>query len=178
MSTSDLKNKGYPKSLLKKDWSIYKYCGGGGGGPCPFVQNNTQIVFSIETNPYLVYNRSMLLRNPEFFGIVLYDDLGSDGFCPNSYNENNPQDWYLGFSASGSLTDQEVIDQGLKQEGKLPPFDIEVFGSQLPQPTDDLWQEKIFVHVVWLNSAFISDQLYTDDVQYLRPVKHNYDVRQ
>jgi len=176
MGAKDYEKRGYPKSLQKKDWTIYKYCGGGGGGDCVQVQNKTQIRFAIDVNPFLVFNRSLLLRNPEFFGIVLYQDGGPAFFCDHSA-VGGPQDWYLGFSASGTMTDADVIAQDLLQDNLTPPFDIEVSANKLPQPTDPLWQDKIFVHIVWTNPLFVSDQLYVDDVQYLRVVKHNYDVR-
>lgn len=178
MGAQDPKSQGYPKSLQKKDWEIYKYCGGGGGGDCPVVQNNTHISYAIDVNPFLVRNTSLLLRNPSFFGIVLYTDLGPDFFCSSSYNVNNPEDWYIGFDADNTMTDAEVIAQNLLQDNLDPPFDIDVAGRFLPQPTDPNWDDKIYVHIVWTNPLFVSDQLYIDDVQYLRVVKHNYDVRQ
>lgn len=178
MGAQDPRAQGYPKSLQKKDWEIYKYCGGAGGGDCPVVQNNTHISYAIEVNPFLVRNRSLLLRNPSFFGIVLYTDLGPDFFCSSSYNANNPEDWYIGFDADNTMTDAEVIAQNLLQDNLDPPFDIDVAERFLPQPTDPNWDDKIYVHIVWTNSLYVSDQLYIDDVQYLRVVKHNYDVRQ
>lgn len=178
MGSQDTQSQGYPKSLQKKDWAIYKYCGGAGGGDCPVVQNKTQVVFAIEVNPFLVRNRDLLLRNPEFFGFVIFEDLGATMFCANSYDVNDPKEWYLGFSADGNLTDAEVIAQGLLQDDPAPPFDMEVAGRQLPQPTDPLWEDKIYVHIVWTNPLWVSDQLYIDDVQYFRVVQHNYDVRQ
>lgn len=171
-------DQGYPKSLQKKDWAYYRYCGGAGGGGCPVVQNNTHISFAIDVNPYLVRNRSLLLRNPEFQGVVLYSDLGPAGFCSNSYDINNPEDWYIGFDADNTMTDAEVIAQQLLQDNLTPPFDIEVSANKLPQPTDPAWDDKIYCHIVWTNSLYVSDQLYEDDVQYLRVVQHNYDVRQ
>ena len=178
MGSRDPENQGYPKSLQKKDWTIYRYCGGAGGGDCAVVQNNTHISFAIDVNPFLVRNRSLLLRNPEFFGIVLYADLGVSGLCSHSYDVNSPQDWYLGFDADNTMTDAEVIAESLLQDNLTPPFDIEVSARNLPQPTDPNWNDKIYCHIVWTNPLFVSDQLYEDDVQYLRVVKHNYDVRQ
>lgn len=177
MGVYDLEERGYPKSLQKKDWALYRYCGGAGGGDCPVVQNKTQVRFAIEVNPFLVYNRSLLLRNPEFFGVVLYQDLGPSGFCSHSYNINNPQDWWLGFSTTGSLTDAQVVSQQLLQDNLTPPFDIEVSANKLPQPTDPNWDGKIYVHIAWINPSYVSDREYEDDIQYLRVVQHNYDVR-
>jgi hypothetical protein len=179
MGASDVNQVGYGKSQQKKDWALYRYCGGGGGGACPYIQNKTQVKFSIEVNPFLVKNTSITFRNPEFFGIVLFQDLGSDGSCPSSYNINAPQDWYLGLSADGVMTDAEVIAQNLLQDNLPPPFDIEVTGRNvLPQPTDAGWDGKIWCHIVWTNPAFVSDQLYVDNVQYLKVVQHNYEVKQ
>jgi len=179
MGASDSAKQGYPKSLQKKDWTLYRYCGGGGaGGGCPYVQNKTQIKFAIEVNPYLVKNNSITLRNPEFFGIVLYPDAGVSGFCDHSYVLGTEVDWYLGFSNDGVLTDQEVRDQNLLQTAGAPPFDIEVSGNKLPQPTDSDWSGIMYVHIHWTDSLYVSDQGYVDDIQYLRVVQHNYQVRQ
>jgi hypothetical protein len=180
MGATDTKQVGYGKSQQKKDWAIYRYCGGSGGGGCPYVQNKTQIKFAIEVNPYLVKNNSITLRNPQYFGIQIFQDLGPDGFgCSNSYNINNPQDWYLGLSADGVMTDAEVIAQNQLQDNLLSPFDIEVTGRNiLPQPTDAGWDSKIWCHIVWTNPLYVSDQLYVDDTQYLKVVQHNYEVKQ
>lgn len=177
MGASDLSQKGYPKSLQKKDWSIYVYCGGSGGGGCAAVQNKTQVRYGIELNPFIVSNDSILLRNPEFLGIVLYPDAGPNGFCSSTYTLGTEQGWWLGFSNTGVLTDAQVRSQGLFQTAGAPPFDIEVSRNKLPQPTDSDWTGILYVHIVWLNPLFVSDQVYVDDVQYLRVVKHNYQVR-
>lgn len=179
MGASDSRQVGYPKSQQKKDWTIFQYCGGGGAGQCAQVQGITQVRFGIELNPYIVRQDSILLRNPEFFGIVLYPDAGPDGFlCDHSYVLGTEVDWYLGFSNDGVLTDAEVRAQGLLQTAGAPPFDIEVNRPKLPQPTDSDWSGILYVHMHWASSLYVSDQVYEDDVQYLRVVQHNYQVRQ
>lgn len=178
MGTTDSSKQGYPKSLQKKDWALYRYCGGGGGGGCPPVQGKTQVRFGIELNPYITRQDSILLRNPEFLGIVLYPNSGPDGFCDTSYVLGTEVDWWLGFSNDGVLTDQEVRDQNLLQTTGAPPFDIEVTGNKLPQPTESDWSGIMYVHIHWESQYYVSDQVYEDDIQYLRVVQHNYQVRQ
>ncbi len=179
MGASDIKQAGYPKSLQKKDWTIYRYCGGGGAGNCAYPQGKTQVRFGIDLNPYLVRQDSILFRNPEYFGMVVYPDAGPDGFlCSNSYVLGTQKQWYLGFSNTGVLTDQQVKNQNLTQPATAPPFDIEVGRSKLPQPTDSDWTGILYVHMVWDSSNYVSDQVYQNDVQYLRVVQHNYQVRQ
>lgn len=180
MGNRDTQQVGYAKSLQKRDWTLYRYCGGSGGGGCPYIQNKTQIKFAIDVNPYLVKNTAITLRNPQFFGVQVFQDLGPDGFgCTSSYNSNNPQDWYLGLSADGVMTDAEVIAQNLLQDNLRAPFDIDVTSRNvLPQPTDAGWDSKIWCHIVWTNPAYVSDQLYVDNIQYLRVVQHNYEVKQ
>lgn len=178
MGTSDTKKQGYPKSQQKKDFTVYLFCGGSGGGGCAQVQNNTQVRFGIELNPYITSNDSITFRNPEFFGVVLYPNAGPDGFgCTDTYDLGTEVDWYLGFSNDGVLTDAEVIAQGLVQDAGAPPFDIEVSRNKLPQPTDSDWSGILYVHMVWLDPLYVSDQIYADDVQYLRVTQHNYQVR-
>lgn len=178
MGASDTARKGYPKSLQKRDFSVYYFCGGGGAGACPVTQGKTQVRYGVELDPFIVSNDSLLLRNPEFGGIALYTDLGPDAFCSKSYNINDPEDWYLGFSNDGVLTDAEVIAQGNRQSGLVIPYDIEIAGTKLPQPTDSDWSGTLYIHIAWTNANFISDEIYIDDVQYLKIVKHNYQTRQ
>ena len=178
MGASDTEQKGYPKSLQKRDWTIYLYCGGSGGGGCPYVQNKTQVRFGIDLNPFIVSNDSITLRNPEFGGFVVYPNLGSDGFCPDSFVLGAEAGWYLGFSNDGVMTDAEVIAQGLFQAAHItPPYDIQVSKNKLPQPTDSDWSGTLYIHIVWTNPSYIADELYLDDIQYLRVVQHNYQVR-
>lgn len=176
MGATDVASKGYPKSQQKKDWQIYKYCGGSGGGDCVLVQNKTQVRFGVELNPFITSNDSLLLRNPDFFGIALYADGGPAFFCDHSAS-GSPQQWYLGFSNDGVMTDAEVIAQGLVQSGE-PPFDIEISKNKLPQPIDADWSGILYIHIAWANPLWVSNQLLIDDEQYLRIVKHNYQVRQ
>lgn len=178
MGATDIEQAGYPKSQQKKDFTVYLYCGGSGGGGCAQVQNKTQVRFGIEMNPYIVSNDSITFRNPEFLGVVLYPNAGPDGFgCTDSYVLGTDVDWYLGFSNDGVLTDAEVAAQGLLQTAGAPPFDIEVSKNKLPQPTDSDWSGIMYVHLHWTNPLYVSDQIYVDDIQYLRVVQHNYQVR-
>ena len=179
MGASDSAKQGYPKSLQKRDWAYYRYCGGTGGGDCAQVQSDTQVRFGIEMNPYITRQDSIVLRNPEFLGIVLYPNAGPDGFfCSTSYVLGTERSWWLGFSNDGVLTDQEVRDQNLLQSAGAPPFDIEVAGNKLPQPSDSDWSGIMYVHIHWADPLYVSDQQYVDDIQYLRVVQHNYQVRQ
>lgn len=177
MGASDIEQRGYPKSQQKKDFTVYLYCGGSGGGGCAVVQNKTQVRFGIEMNPHIVSNDSITLRNPEASGFAVYPDAGVSGGCPNSYVLGTEADWYLGFSNDGVLTDAEVIAQGLLQTETAPPFDIDVSRNKLPQPTDSDWSGIMYVHICWANSLYVSDQLYLNDIQYLRVSQHNYQVR-
>lgn len=177
MGASDITQRGYPKSLQKKDFTVYLYCGGSGGGGCAYPQGKTQVRYGIEMNPFIVSNESILFRNPAFFGIVLYPDAGVGGGCPNSYSLGTERTWYLGFSNTGTLTDAQVIAQQLPQSAGAPPFDILVGRNKLPQPTDADWTGILYVHIVWADANYVSDQIYQNDIQYLRVVQHNYQVR-
>lgn len=77
----DKKSAGHPKSLQKKDYVMFYYCGGSGGGACFVQQTSTGVGWSIDVNPFTVYNRKLTLRNGEFDGIALYNDTGPDLPC-------------------------------------------------------------------------------------------------
>ena len=178
MGASDTEKRGYPKSLQKRDWTLYRYCGGGGAGGCPPYQGKTQVRFGVELHPFLVRQDSITLRNPEFLGIALYDNAGPDGFgCTTSYVLGTEKQWWLGFSNDGVLTDADVRAQNLLQTSVRPPFDIQVAGTKLPQPTDSDWSGTLYIHIHWADPNYVSDQVYADDIQYLRVVQHNYQVR-
>lgn len=174
MGSQDALSQGYPKSLQKKDWLYFRYCGGKGGGGCFYVQTLTQVRFAIEVNPFLVRNRSLTLNNPagviEFYGKGT--DLGSGCFT----SSGSPLNWYLAFSTDGVLTNAECVAQNNLQTGAAG-YDIEIPESKLPQPSDAGWDGKIYVHICWIVAGIVSDAVLANDQQYLRVVQHNYDVR-
>ncbi len=174
MGSQDQLSQGYPKSLQKKDWLIFRYCGGKGGGGCYWLQTLTQVRFAIEVNPFLTRNRSLTLNNPA--GVIEFYNPGVDtgGGCYTS--SGSPLRWYLAFSTTGVLTDAQCVAQGNLQGGAAG-YDIDIAGSKLPQPTDAGWNSKIYIHICWLTTNIVSDAVLANNQQYLRVVQHNYDVR-
>lgn len=160
-------------------FDIIQYCGGGGGGGCATVLGATQYVYPIRVPKFLVFNRSLLLENPEFNGVQIYTDAGPDGFfCDHTLGTK--QDWWLGFSDDGILTDQEVKDQNILVPSAQPQ-EIFVNWNKLPQPVlrgggvNPDWENRIYVHIVWEIAEFVTDSPLRDNI--LTIVKHDYDEK-
>lgn len=184
MSQSKRKDFAYPKSNITiNDFLIFRFCGGSGGGECPAELGTTHFIYPIRVPKHLVYNRSLLLRNPEFLGVEIFGNAGAVGLC-NPASDGVRQPWWLAFSDDGSLSDIEVMQRGIKLTA-APPYDIEVDASRLPQPVlrgggaNPNWENRIYVHIVWESASYVtfSAYLYNQDERVLEMVKHNYDIK-
>lgn len=183
MSESRRTDLAYPKSQTETPaFYILRFCGGSGGGGCVFPLGATEFIIPIRVPKHLVFNRSLLVQNPEFFGVDIYSDGGAVGLCDHSAAVR--QDWWLAFSDDGILTEDEVKARGLLITAS-PPFDIEVDASRLPQPVlsgggaNPNWENIIYMHIWWGNPAFVTGSAYllNRDERVLEITKHNYDIK-
>lgn len=179
MSQTGRKDLAKPKSQQETVLlDIIQYCGGGGGGGCPITMDATQFVYPIRVPKFLVFNRSLLLENPEFIGVNIYTDAGATMFCDHSLG--SLVDWWLGFSANGVLTDAEVKAQDIQISG-MSPHEIFVNWNKLPQPVlrgggvNPDWENRIYVHIVWDSAGFVTESPMRDGI--LNVVKHDYDEK-
>lgn len=179
MSETGKSDVGYPRSQEEtRKFQLLLFCGGAGGGDCVVLLSGTQFVYSIKVPKFLVYNKSLILENPEFTGIDIFTDAGAAGFCDHSAGTRIP--WWIGFSDDGVLTDAEVIAQGIQITG-APPHQIEVQGLKLPQPVllgggaNPDWENRIYVHIVWGLEGAVAQ--FTLSELSLKIVKHDYDVK-
>jgi hypothetical protein len=179
MSETSRKDLAKPKSQadgLLQD--ILQYCGGGGGGGCAVTMDSTQFVYPIRVPKFVVFNRSLLLRNLEFVGINIYSDAGSNGFCDHTLGTLQP--WWLGFSDDGVLTDTEVKAQDIMID-TLSPQDILVMHNKLPQPVlmgggvNPDWENRIYVHIVWDSPGLVREFALVEGI--LQVVKYDYDEK-
>lgn len=173
MGQEDTRDLGYPRSTLKRDWQLFRRCGGAGGGGCPVLLTQSKAVWAIETSPFLVRNRNLILQNPEFAEVRIYNNAGAAGLC--SYSKGSERTWNLAFGATASLTDAQILAQNNVYSGAAP-YDIEIGAAKLPQPTDPSWANKIYVYIYWgASNLYVADFNYTDNQQWLKTVKHDYD---
>lgn len=184
MSETRRSDLAYPKSQIDiANFIIFRFCGGSGGGECPVLLGTSEFVYSIKVPKHLVYNRSLLLNNPEFLGVAIYGNAGAVGLC-NPASDGVLQPWWLAFSDDGVLTPTEIMQRGIYIDAE-PPFTIEVDGSKLPQPVlqgggaNPDWEQRIYVHIYWGNPDFVtfSGYLANRDERVLEVVKHNYDIK-
>lgn len=175
MILGDRKYLGYPKSHVKRDWQLSKYCGGSGGAPCVTPLGVTKVFFYIDISPLVVFNRNLVLHNPEFSGVRIYTNGGASGPCPDSIGTE--QQWYLAFGTTSTLTDAQIVAQNNVFSG-APPYSIEIGANKLPQPSDPTWGQKIYIYIYWGNTAYVNyAQALANFVQYLKIVKHDYDMK-
>lgn len=184
MSQSQRKDFAFPRSQVDiADFIIFRFCGGSGGGECPALLGTDRFVYPIKVPKHLVYNKSLLLNNPEFIGVEIYGNAGAVGLC-NPASDGVLQPWWLAFSDDGNLTADEIKQRGIYIDD-APPFTIEVDGSKLPQPVlqgggaNPDWQQRIYVHIYWGNPNYVtfSGYLANQDERVLEVVKHNYDIK-
>lgn len=178
-SESPRKDLAYPKSQVETPkLYLIRYCGGSGGGDCVVVLGATQFVYSIRVPKHLVFNKGLLLTNPDFLGIDIFTDAGVAGFCDHSAGSRVP--WYLAFSDNGVLTNDQVKQRGLTLFA-APPFDIEVGAEKLPQPVlpgggaNPNWANRIYVHIAWDSPTYVQARPMQEGM--LKVVKHNYDIK-
>ncbi len=186
MSETRRKDLAYPKSQINiNDFLIFRFCGGSGGGECPVLLGASEFVYPIRVPKHLVYNRSLLLNNPEFLGVEIFGNAGAVGLC-NPASDGNRKSWWLAFSDDGILSESEVKARGIFIDGSVaPPYTIEVDGSKLPQPVlrgggaNPDWEQRIYVHIYWGNPSYVtfSAFLANRDERVLEVVKHNYDIK-
>lgn len=174
MGQRDTRNQGYPRSTLKRDWQHIRYCGGSGSGACAQTLSQTYCYFAIWVNPYITRIRDLVLNNPEN-GVRIYTDGGVSGLCSHSFATEVP--WYLGFHYNDLLTYDEVVAQGMQFYGESLPYDIEVPGRMLPQPSDENWDGIIWCYIAWGSTSYVAAQDLTNYTQWLRPAKIDYDQR-
>lgn len=179
MSESGRKNLAYPRSQVEtRRFFILRFCGGMGGGGCAVPLNASQFVYPIRVSKHIVYNRSLLLENPENGGVNIYTNAGSNGFCNETFGAR--RSWWLAFSDNGVLTPDEIMQRGIEIATESPHL-IEVQANKLPQPVlpnggaNPNWQNRIYVHIYWGNSSYVADAVMRDDI--LNVVKHNYDIK-
>jgi len=174
MSDTGQQDRAYPRS---EHQSVGAYllgasCAGGkGGGACFNAIGDDMVVIEYKVPKFDVFNRKLILRNPDF---DVYADAGDDAGCP--FGGRLPgarQDWWLGFGVDNTLTGPEVVAQNLRITDAAP-MEIEVDAVDLVQPTDVGWASKIFIYMYWGNPNLVISSRSSADLDV---IKHDYDIK-
>lgn len=175
MSDSGLNFKGRANTDNLETMRILRYCGGSGGGDCLPVLGATGIVLAYRVPKYITYNRKIIFHNNEFFGIKIYIDAGSTGFCDHSIGASVP--WYIGLAADPGLNIEATAKAGLLiPASAVLPYDIEFETRLCPQPTDPAWENIVYVYVWWGNAGYLTEG-GDIDVASMTLTKHDKDSR-
>lgn len=146
MSNTGQKDRAYPRSEEAKGYFLVTGCGGSGGAGCYQQIGAVRAVGGFRIPKFVVHIRRIFILNA-FNGLHPFTDGGDDGMgCRIAVD---PIRWYMAFSADGILTDKEIIAQDISFYNEGYPVEIEVDGKRLPQPIDDNWEGKIYVHLYW-----------------------------
>lgn len=167
----------YPKSQVDSPlFTLFYACGGSGSTNCPTTMGVTQYVYSTRVPKFVVFNRSLIFDNGTYSpGVTIYSDGGSDAFCSHTLSVR--QDFWVALSANGVLTDAQVMARGVHVAGSnIPPYNIQFDWNKIPQPKDAGWQNKIFIHIVWASTLYVTRNAMHDDILTL--TKHDYDIKQ
>lgn len=184
MSESGMQNRGRPDAQLDSTHFIVKYCGGSGGGGCTTPLTGTQVSWLVKVSKNVVYNRRIVIENPEFYGIRLWNDAGFDGLCSHSLGVVE-HSFFVSFSADGVLSDDEIRSNGVELSGAVPyTFDIPF--RLLPQPIlpeggpNPDWAGSLYIHVLHDSNGLLMNESVDGLIGEgsLRIVKHDMDTHQ
>lgn len=172
MSDSGQIARGRPDAQVEASYLYFRYCGGMGGGGCLDPLGTTKTAFLLRMPKFIVHHRRIILENREFFGIRIYTDGGSTGFCAHSLGAE--VSWYMALSNSDTMSDADIMSRGIQLSGALP-YDIEFREDKIPQPIDGGYSGVIYVHVYWGNAGYINENGAIDQ-NSVKIVKHDYDI--
>lgn len=173
MSNSGLNFKGRPNTEQLETMRILRYCGGAGGGDCLPVLGTEGIVLEYRVQKYITFNRKIVFRNNEFFGVRIYTDGGPVGFC--SHSLGNEVTWWMGLSSDPNLDIETVARAGVELSGALP-YDIEFEPPKLPQPTDAAWENRVYVYLWWGDAGYVAEGGIPDTDSFWI-IKHDKDIK-
>lgn len=202
MSESRRKYVGYPNAKSRpQTYFLYPPGRGGGGDFCYPTMGKTSHAEKIDVSKFLVFNRYLVLLN-EFngaIGVGFYRNAGAAFTCSNS--RGAPMDWWIALSHQGELTDEEIVQRGVKIT--TPAFDtaylveqlIEFPVDKIPQPVlanggvDPRWQGEIWYQMYWGDANAMAYAYTTESTSpspppsafspymRLKVEKHDFDVK-
>ena len=155
-------DQGAPKTLVKKDWEYFQYCGGMGGASCLKAAGIDRLTWGVKNDAFAVRNRTLILLDP---GFRVYADGGASGVA-DCRNAGASQNIYVAVSVNGVLTVPQITAQNMIT-GAGPAY-LEFDERLLPQPNNPLYTGYTFITAYWGNTAFVTSggPLATDTVPY------------
>ncbi len=166
MSDGDTLSRAYPNNTLKKDWTLTVIaCGGKGGGlPCS-PMGIDRLTFSIPTDIFAVYNRKIIMFDNAFRVF--------DGDC---YDPTKAKPIYIKASVDGNPTDAQLLASSvITGLNGASGYNIEL--TDLPQPSNPLYQNKIYITAYWGNSSYTNYAPPAQGTPIFRLIKYDYDIK-
>lgn len=177
MSEKGQQDRAYPRAEHKAvgAWFLPSagQCASGKGGGAFFVYVGTEMaIIEYKVPKFDVYNRKLILKNPDF---DVYADGGDDPASGDPANRLPAarQDWWLGFGVDTLMTGAEVVAQDILIT-EAAPMEIELDAEDLPQPTDAGWDNKIYIYLYWGDANFVKSTRSSIDLDV---IKHDYDIK-
>ena len=174
MSAGNKLDQGRPNAANEEGYLLFMYCGGKGAGGCLTPLGITKTSFAYRVPKYITANRRVIIQNN---GVRLFNDGGPDGFgCPNSQGLIE-KSFYMALSVDGNLTDAQVVAQGVRLSGALP-YNVEFSALKIPQPSNPLWSNQLFVQLYWGDPTVINQTGNPITSSMMAITKHEYDIKQ
>lgn len=174
MSGSSRNDQGRPNASNEEGYLLFMYCGGKGAGGCQTPLGITRTSLSFRVPKYITANRRIVIQNN---GVRLFNDAGPDGFGCTSSQGVIERPFYMALSVDGTMTDAQVIAQGVQLSGALP-YNVEFSALKIPQPKNPLWSSQIFVQLYWGDPTVINQGGNPITSSMLAITKHEYDIKQ
>lgn len=172
-SSQSRQDVGFPSNTVKGlDFRFAPGCGGSGAGICIFPASYSYIYWPVKVNPFSRRNNLLVLRDDDW---LPYNNGGFDGICANSNGTQRAFDIYLLYQApTSSLNPALATGKITVPAGAALPLTLEFLEAQLPQPTNVLYERRIWV-AVDLRDTGVMTQGVLQTAELFQTVKLNYE---
>lgn len=188
--SGDRKQRAFPVNELDRDWTFFSDFGGKGGGlPCPEPLGTDRNVLSFENDPFMVYNRLLILTVDFGFDTLVWTDGGADANCSNTKDTRVPV--YVAVSSSSNLTEAEIKEQDRIVPASFSSSDDPLFFTYrdrtedgaigfIPQPTDPAFDGNTYVTLYWGDPSYVTNSGTlpgTGSFDEIGAIKEDYEER-
>ncbi len=175
MGSQTREDVGFPSNQVKGD--DYRYnpgCGGSGAGVCVLPAAFSFVYWSIKVNPFSSRNNMLVLHDDDF---LVYTNAGSDGICPNSNGSRVAFDVLLFYQSPAAGINEALATAKVNvPTSQALPFDIEFTEGKIPQPTNVLYERKIWVAINFAATGLMIGGL-AQNTEAMQTVKLDYEAR-
>lgn len=177
MGSETRKTVGFPSNQVKGfDFRFNPGCGGSGAGICIDPATYSYIYWPIKVNPFSRRNNLLILRDDDW---LPYTDAGYDGLCSHSDGSRVAFDVLLFYQQPTGTLDRSKATGIINVPAGGPigglPIILEFGEKQLPQPTNVLYERKIWA-VIDLGRTGLMTNGLPQQFEVMTTVKLDYEA--